>query len=229
MAASYIEAMIRYAITDRARFPGDEAARRTALLEQAEELAAAGVDFVQIREKDMDAAALADLTRKLLTVFRAHSPTARLLINSRADVAVAAGADGVHLTSAAGSLMPADIRRLYRSAGLPEPVVSASCHSLAEVVATRKADPSLMLFGPVFEKVIFNGRAARPVDLQLSEGCGLNLLHLACATAGSIPVLALGGVTLENSEACLGAGAAGIAGIRLFQGEPEAIPLRPAS
>jgi thiamine-phosphate pyrophosphorylase len=226
--------MIRYAITDRARFPGGESARQAALLEQAQELAAAGLDFVQLREKDMDPGALADLTRQLLAVFRAHSPATRLLINSRADVAVAAGADGVHLTSAAGSLMPADIRRLYRSAGLPEPVVSASCHSLAEVAYTRKANPSMILFGPVFEKVYFDVKAVEPSDVLLSEGSGLNLLHMACAAAGLVPVLALGGVTPQNAEACLSAGAAGIAGIRLFghierRGEPEAIPLRPAS
>ena len=102
-----LEPMLRYAITDRARFPGDESAREAALLQQAARLAAAGVGYVQLREKDLSPAALAALTSKLLATLRAHSPAPRLLINSRADVAVAAGADGVHLTSAEGSLTPA--------------------------------------------------------------------------------------------------------------------------
>jgi thiamine-phosphate pyrophosphorylase len=95
-------------------------------------------------------------------------------------------------------------------------VVSVSCHTLTEVAEARKTNPSLILFGPVFEKVMFDVSALRPADVSLSEGCGLNLLHMACTAAGPIPVLALGGVTPENSDACLGAGAVGIAAIRLF-------------
>jgi thiamine-phosphate pyrophosphorylase len=209
--------MLRYAITDRVRLPGAEAAREAALLEQAARLAEEGVDYMQLRERDLAPAALAALTRKLLDVLCAHSPAPKLLINSRADVAVAAGADGVHLTSAEGSLTPADVRRLYASAGLPEPVVSASCHSLKEVAHARAAAPTVILFGPVFEKVVLDTGTPRPAEALISEGSGLNLLHLACAAAGPVPVLALGGVTPENTGPCLAAGAAGIAAIRLFQ------------
>jgi thiamine-phosphate pyrophosphorylase len=209
--------MLRYAITDRVRLPGDEAAREAALLEQAARLAEEGVDYVQIRERDLAPAALAALTRKLLDVLRAHSPAPKLLINSRADVAVAAGADGVHLTSAEGSLTPPDVRRLYASAGLAEPVVSASCHTLNEVARARTAAPTLILFGPVFEKVVLDTGTPHPTEALISEGSGLNLLHLACAAAGPVPVLALGGVTPENTGPCLAAGAAGIAAIRLYQ------------
>jgi thiamine-phosphate pyrophosphorylase len=209
--------MLRYAITDRARVFGDEAAREAALLDQAARLAAEGVDYVQLREKDLPATALAALTRKLLDALRAHSPAPKVLINSRADVAVAAGADGVHLTSAEGSLTPADVRRLYASAGRPEPVVSVSCHTLNEVAHARTAAPTLILFGPVFEKVGLDAGARQPAEALISEGSGLNLLHLACAAAGPVPVLALGGITPENTDACLAAGAAGIAAIRLFQ------------
>jgi thiamine-phosphate pyrophosphorylase len=209
--------MLRYAITDRARVFGDEAAREAALLDQAARLAAEGVDYVQLREKDLPATALAALTRKLLDALRAHSPAPKLLINSRADVAVAAGADGVHLTSAEGSLTPADVRRLYASIGRPEPVVSVSCHTLNEVAHARTAAPTLILFGPVFEKVGLDAGARQPAEALISEGSGLNLLHLACAAAGPVPVLALGGITPENTDACLAAGAAGIAAIRLFQ------------
>ncbi len=133
----------------------------------------------------------------------------RLLINSRADVALAVRADGVHLTSTPGELTPAQIRTLYASAGLPAPTHSLSCHTLAEVNAAISAAPDLILFGPVFEK--------RTGDqLITAEGSGLDLLRQACAAAAPIPVLALGGITAENTPACLAAGAAGIAAIRLF-------------
>jgi thiamine-phosphate pyrophosphorylase len=195
--------MLRYAITDRARGAGGE----DALLRQVERLAEAGVDFVQLREKDLEAAALAALARKVLAVLRAHPTAPKLLINSRTDVAVAVGADGVHLTSAAGGVTAADVRAVYALAGRPEPIVSVSCHNLAEVAAVSGAD--FILFGPVFEKVVGD-------DVLVAEGIGLNQLHLACAAVAPTPVLALGGVTAENAAAALAAGAAGIAGIRLF-------------
>lgn len=212
--------MLRYAITDRTRFLGDEAARQSALLQQATHLAATGVDFLQLREKDVDAGALAALARKLLSTLRTHIPTPKLLINSRADIAIAIGADGVHLTSAPDSLTPADVRHLYASAGLPEPIVSVSCHTLAEVAAAsgpdRNSAPTLILFGPVFEKVILDPEASHPTDSLISEGSGLDLLHMACAAAAPIPVLALGGITSGNAPDCFAAGAAGIASIRLY-------------
>jgi thiamine-phosphate pyrophosphorylase len=208
--------MLRYAITDRVRFPGDEAACEAALLHQAARLATEGVDYIQLREKDLPPAALVAITHKLLAALRAHSPAPKLLINSRADVAIAAGADGVHLTSAEGSLTPADVRRLYASSGQPEPVVSVSCHTLGEVAAAPRYAPTLILFGPVFEKVVADPQADYPADAHLSEGSGLNLLHLACGAAAPVPVLALGGITQENADSCIAAGAAGIAAIRLF-------------
>jgi thiamine-phosphate pyrophosphorylase len=202
--------MLRYAITDRARLLGDD---YSALLQQAAHLASTGIDYLQLREKDLSPVDLATLSRKLLAILRTHSPAPRLLINSRADVAIATGADGVHLTSAPGSLTPGDVRRLYTSANLPEPVVSVSCHTLAEVAAASGLDSdsaaTLILFGPVFEKRVGGN--------LISEGTGLDLLHLACTTAGHTPVLALGGITHENTPACLAAGAAGIAAIRLFR------------
>jgi len=208
--------MLRYAITDRARFvpEPDEAARAAALIAQAARLAARGdIDFLQLREKDLAPAALASLAREILATLRVHAPDPahlpKLLINSRADVALAVRADGVHLNSSPGELTPAQIRALYAAANLPAPIVSLSCHTLAEVSAARSANPSLILFGPVFEK--------RIVDRQVSQGSGLDLLSHACAAAAPIPVLALGGVTEENTSACLAAGARGIAGIRLFQ------------
>src|ERR1035437_5182871 len=118
------------------------------------------------------------------------------------------------------SLAPADIRQLYASAGMPEPVVSVSCLTLAEVAAASGPDrdsvATLILFGPVFEKVVLGPAALNPTETLISEGIGLNFRHLASATAAPAPVLALGGITPENTSATLAAGAAGIAAIRLF-------------
>jgi thiamine-phosphate pyrophosphorylase len=152
----------------------------------------------------------------LLAILRSHASAPKLLINSRADVAVASGADGVHLTSATGELTPADVRKLYASAGLPEPIVSVSCHTLSEIPRARDADATFILFGPVFEKVVSTPSSTASREARLSEGVGLNLLHLACTTAAPTPVLALGGITPENTSATLAAGAAGVAAIRMF-------------
>ena len=208
--------MLRYAITDRARAAADPTLQEEALLDQAEKLAETGVDYIQLREKDVAPGRLASLARKLLGVLRAKANGPKLLINSRADVAVAIGADGVHLTSAAGSLTPADIRQLYASAGLPEPIVSVSCHALSEIPPARAAEANLILFGPVFEKVSSGNDGQSTSDIRVDDGIGLNLLHLACATASPTPVLALGGITAENTPATIAAGAAGIAAIRMF-------------
>ena len=185
--------MLRYAITDRIRTANGASSPEDALLHQAAQLAEAGVDYIQLREKDLEGGALASLARRLLAVLRAAPNAPRLLINSRADVAVAVGLDGVHLTAAPGSLTPADIRRLYGAAGLPEPIVSISCHTLSDIRAACNAGATVILFGPVFEKVVLAGKSDGPAEAFVAEGVGLNLLHLACAAASPTPVLALGG------------------------------------
>jgi thiamine-phosphate pyrophosphorylase len=224
--------MLRYAITDRARFsakPGeqDESAPHAALLRQAARLTAAGIDFLQLREKDLSTGDLASLARKLLATLRANPAYSapKLLINTRADVAIATCADGVHLTSSPNELTPAQIRALYAAASLPEPIVSLSCHTLEEVtrVASSAQDdrPTLILFGPVFEKVVGEARPSQKsiADKKIAAGTGLDLLRGACLAAQPIPVLALGGITRANAAATLAVGAAGIASIRFFQSE----------
>jgi thiamine-phosphate pyrophosphorylase len=208
--------MLRYAITDRSRTETGASSPEDALLEQAARWAEAGVDFIQLREKDLEAGALLSLARKILVILRAKGCMPKLLINSRADVAIAAGADGVHLTAAAGSLTPADVRRLYAAAGLPEPFVSISCHTLSDIRHACAVGANLILFGPVFEKVISTDKGGARTDEVVREGTGLDLLHLACAAASPVHVLALGGITAENTAAVLAAGAAGVAAIRLF-------------
>jgi thiamine-phosphate pyrophosphorylase len=142
-----------------------------------------------------------------------HSPAPRLLISSRVDVAIATGADGVHLTSSPDALTPVQVRSLYAAAGLPEPLVSISCHTLDDVA--RAAAATHILFGPVFEKVV--------ADKLVTAGTGLDLLRSASAAAAPIPVLALGGITPANAQDCLADGAAGIAAIRLFSSDSAAI------
>ena len=200
--------MLRYAITSRTLFSGDDARRQTALLDQCARWAAEGIDFIQLREKDLPAADLASLARRILTLLANARSTTKLLINARPDVALATAAHGVHLTAAPGELTPSQVRELYAEAGCTAPVLSVSTHTVAEVIQASNDRVDAILFAPVFEKSIA-GRIVTP-------GQGLEQLHRASIAAAPVPVYALGGVTLENAASCIAAGAAGIAGIRLF-------------
>jgi thiamine-phosphate pyrophosphorylase len=197
--------MLRYAITSRSLFAGDQLRQQAALVEQAARWASAGIDLIQLREKDLPAACLENLARNLLQTLPA---TTKLLLNSRLDIAIATAAPGVHLTAAPGELTPAQVRHLYAAASLPPPVITVSCHTLAEVARARDNRVDGILFAPVFGKIIA-GEIVTP-------GQGLDQLRAACSAAAPTPVYALGGVTLENAPSCLHAGAAGVAGIRLF-------------
>ena len=192
------ETMLRYAITDRTMFPGDESARRAAVIAQAARLARDGVDYLQLREKDLCEADLVALARDLQAAIRDAGGTTQLLLNGPPTLAQWAKADGVHLSSTTFSQNLQSLRGL---------VVSASCHTIYDVKrACEFAD--LILFGPVFEKRV-DGEV-------VVEGVGLDALREACAVAGELPVFALGGVDSSNAQACVDAGAAGVAGIRLF-------------
>jgi thiamine-phosphate pyrophosphorylase len=202
--------MLRYAITSRALSPGDEHEKQAALFREASRWADEGINLIQLREKDLPAAGIAALAREILTAIRAKSSPAKLLINSRADIALATGAHGVHLTAAPGELTPAQVRSLYAAADLPAPVITVSCHTPEDVRRAHENHADAILFAPVFEKTF-----AHP-DRRTIPGQGLDQLRDACRAASPIPVYALGGVTLENAPSCLAAGAVGIAGIRLF-------------
>ena len=200
--------MLRYAITSRTLFPGDDAHRQAVLLDQCARWANEGIDFIQLREKDLSASDLVSLARRILdTLTDAHSTT-KLLINARPDVALATAAHGVHLTSAPGELTPPLVRQLYAEAELPAPLLSISTHTIVEAIQARNDRVDAILFAPVFEKSIA-GQIVTP-------GQGLEQLRRASIAAAPVPVYALGGVTLENAASCLAAGAAGVAGIRLF-------------
>ena len=154
---------------------------------------------MQVREKHLSARELCRLVEAAMVLPRKGS--ARLLVNERVDVALACGADGVHLP--ADSLPPAAVRALLPSGML----LGVSCHSAAEVQAAAGAGASFAVLGPVFATP---GKGP-PIGIEaLREARGR-------VAARGFPVLALGGVTLENSAACLAAGAAGLAAIRLFQ------------
>jgi len=189
--------LLLYYITDQTQFAGDEASRRRALLDKIAEAARCNVDFIQSREKDLSGRELEALAREAVRTVRENSSRTKLLINSRTDVAIACGADGVHLRSE--DVLPGEVRKAWKQA---VPVISVSCHTPAEVARAAANGADLAVFAPVFEK-------------QGSSGAGLSALRKACEH--SIKVLALGGVTLENAGACVEAGAAGVAGIRLFQ------------
>jgi thiamine-phosphate pyrophosphorylase len=204
----YTYSVRRYAITDRSLLlpvDGPSEYPLPALVRQATLWAREGMNFIQLREKDLLPATLVSLVREILEAI--SNTSTRLLINSRLDIAVAAHAHGVHLTSTPGRLTPAQVREVYAAASLPRPVVSVSCHTLAEVeVARNEAD--LILFAPVFHKTV-GGE-------MVTAGIGLEGLRAACLAAGSTPVYALGGVTYENAPECLRVGADGVAGIHLF-------------
>lgn len=196
--------MLRYAISDRHLHPGVESEQQSALVQQAIRLATQGIDFFQLREKDLstpDFIALANRTASAIT--QTGAPM-RFLLNTSPETAQVTPAHGVHLSSTA----LAHLQDSSRTPPLKLPtLISVSCHTLAEIELARSF-ASLILFGPVFEKPL-EGKPPLP-------GTGLAAFAVACRHAAPVPVLALGGITAQNTPACLAAGAAGIAGIRLF-------------
>jgi thiamine-phosphate pyrophosphorylase len=213
------ESFLLYYITDRKAFAGDEPTRRRSLLNKIAEAASQGVDYIQLREKDLPMRDLESLAREAAQIIGEriklttdHCPLATaLLINSRTDVALATSAAGVHLPT--NDISPQGVRALWkcgagalaREAQPQNPLIAISCHSPKEVAQAAANQATFAVFAPVFEKT--NAPGIKPQ--------GLETLRQACRE--KIPVLALGGVTLDNAKFCLEAGAAGIAAIRLFQ------------
>lgn len=157
---------------------------------------------VQVREKDLDARALLGLVQVLRSVTAARG--SRLFVNDRTDVALATGADGVHLGG--GALSPADARLVA-----PGLKLAISTHSVSEVICQRDATwLSFVVFGPIFETP-----SKRPYGPPL----GVSALREACA-AGP-PVLAIGGIDEERARACHSAGAVGVAVIRAVLGAAD--------
>ena len=205
--------MLLYYITDRTQFAGNEDLRRRYLLLKVAEAARCGVDVIQLREKDLSTRELENLACACVQIVHENSllkteaqdSRTRFLINSRIDVAIACGADGVHLRS--DDISPRDAQRVWACGTHVKgpPLIGVSCHTSAEVARAASGDVDFAVFAPVFEKKNVPG----------ASGVGLEALREACQL--NVRVLALGGVTLENARSCIEAGAAGIAGIRLFQ------------
>ena len=174
--------MLRCCITDRQLDSVERSVRSGA------------VDWVQIREKELPARELIEFVR------RAIPWGAKVLVNSRVDVAMAAGAAGAHLP--AGSIAPSD----WRAITPPGFLIGVSCHSLEDVLRAEQQGADYVLFGPVFTPL------SKTSDLPPR---GLDELRRV-SLAVKIPVLALGGITWKNAADCIEAGAAGVAGITLF-------------
>ncbi len=191
--------MKQYYITDRRSCPGD-------LLARIEANARCGVDWVQIREKDLGPRDLLALARAALA--RAAPYGARVLLNGRLDVALAAGLHGVHLPAAAPSATA--LRRIVPAGFL----IAVSTHTLDEVRRAEREGADLAVFGPVFPT------RSKP---GLDKIPGLEGLRAACRSV-AMPVAALGGVTPETASLCAAAGAAAVAGIRMFQSSADPGP-----
>lgn len=169
----------------------------TCLIEFAEHAVAAGVDIIQIREPGLSACELLSLTEAIANL--AHKSGTGVLINDRSDIAMSAGA-GVHLTTR--SMSAGVVRRAFG----PDLMIGVSTHSSEEAKVAESAGADFIVFGPVFETAS---------KKQYGDPVGLEALSQV-ANDLSIPVLALGGITLTNYSLALDAGAEGVAGISMF-------------
>jgi thiamine-phosphate pyrophosphorylase len=203
--------VLLYYITDRSQFHGTSVERRAQLLDRIAQAAEAGVDWIQLREKDLAARALAQLAEEALRRLEPHGGRTRLLINSRLDIALAVGAAGVHLAS--DDLAARQARMIAGQLQTRDFLVGVSCHAVSEVWLAATHGVDFVVLAPIFEKILVPQGAG---DASRLPGIGCKALSEATRGA-SVPILALGGVNLSNAASCLAAGAAGVAAIRLFQ------------
>jgi thiamine-phosphate pyrophosphorylase len=202
-------------VTDRRSLAAANPAEPLAeLTHKIAEIAAAGIDWVQIREKDLTIRDLASLTRQSLRIAKNVAASRfrpiRVLLNDRLDVAISERADGVHLGER--SLPVGQAKRLIQSVPVKQTIresflAGVSCHSLEAAQQAERDGADYIFFGPVF---------ATPSKAIFGAPQGLDRLAQVCRSV-SIPVLAIGGITSENATACRDAGAAGLAAIRMFQ------------
>jgi thiamine-phosphate pyrophosphorylase len=181
------------------------------LLENIRAAVEAGVNWVQIREKDLPARELLELARQAVQMAaergEGNLTPARIIMNDRLDVALAAGAHGVHLGHE--SLGSGDAIRWCRAGHAPAGFATGvSCHSLEEAREAKSAKADYIFWGPIFET---------PSKLQFGPPQGLVKLAEVCRAVPNMKVVAIGGVNAENAASCIRAGAAGIAAIRMFQ------------
>jgi thiamine-phosphate pyrophosphorylase len=193
-------------VTDRRRLvrAGAGAAdARDCLLSQARSAVEAGVDLIQVRERDLESAALAALVAELLAITR--RTLTRIVVNDRLDVALAVGADGVHLR--ADSIPIAAARRLAPSGFL----IGRSVHGVAEAVEAGDAD--YLIAGTVFPS------HSKDASHRLLGTDGLR----AIVRSAAAPVLAVGGITADRLDAVAATAAAGVAAIGFFMRAADGI------
>jgi thiamine-phosphate pyrophosphorylase len=212
-------------VTDRKALPGVKAAGlllNKMLLDTIRASAAAGVDWVQIREKDLSARELFGLVREAITLASVRPDSIRshpikVIVNDRLDVALAAGAAGVHLGHASAPVR--EVVRWCRAGNAPADfLVGVSCHSLAGAQEAESAGASYTYFGPIYET---------PSKIPFGKPHGVEELAQV-ANAVSIPVIAIGGVNVSTTAECIRAGAAGIAAIRMIQDAADPTALKNA-
>ncbi|MFN7949243.1 MAG: thiamine phosphate synthase [Blastocatellia bacterium] len=179
-----------------------EQASRKAQLAAIQIAAEAGCQLVQIREKDLTARELCEFVRAAISIARPFG--ARVLVNDRLDVALLAGADGVHLRATS---LPADeVRAVARGQGRDQFLIGVSTHTLSEAESAAANGADFIVFGPVWS----------PLSKQVSGSLpGLSGLAAVCR-AVDIPVLGLGGIEMDKVSEVLSRGGAGVAAISLF-------------
>ena len=179
--------------------------------------AAAGVDWIQIREKDLSAGELVEVTRKAVAEVKRVDGSSRVIVNDRIDVALAAGAAGIHLGGASVPVEKA-VEWLRQGNAPKDFLVGMSCHAIGDALAAEKAGANYVFFGPMYET---------PSKKKFGTPQGIEKLRRVCK-AVRIPGLAIGGITEENAGECVRAGAAGIAAIRMFQQARDAVSVASA-
>lgn len=185
---------VRYLITPGSLTPSNFHAEKGSLLETVRLAVSAGIELIQVREKSLTGRQLFELA--VDTVDIARGGATRILINERFDIAVAAGADGVHLTST--SIPKSSVR-----SKVPDGyVIGVSAHSSAEVEAASRDGADFAMLGPIF---------ATPGK---GEPLGISELRELAFRVEPFPVIAIGGIDETNSEDVIAAGAAGYASIR---------------
>ena len=198
-------------VTDRRSLPlSTSADAHGLLLDSIGNAAAAGVDWIQLREKDYSGRDWARLVHESLQRVKSSGARTRVLVNDRLDVALACGAGGVHLSE--NGIPVAEACRLRDEHFLDRTrkgdfLVGLSCHSLGAALGAARAGADYIYFSPIF---------FTPSKTNYGPPQGVERLAQVCA-AVNIPVIGIGGITLENAPECFRAGAAGIAAIRLFQ------------
>lgn len=185
---------LRYLITTGEATPKNFNTQSIVILETVRKAVDRGIELIQIREKHLTPKLLFDLAQKAVSITSGTST--RSLINDRFDIALAVGADGVHLTST--SLPTLIVRQRVPSDFL----IAVSTHTHEEVIQAKNAAADVAVYGPVF------------VTPDKDEPKGLEDLRKVCAAAGDLPVLALGGINNDNATTVTEAGAAGFAAIR---------------